>query len=187
MKTLTFLLIFIMAICYSLNAQNSDFRDTKWGMDTIQVKKVEVAKLYQSKKNSLLYNGKLYDLDTKIIYNFTLSRKLYHAAYIITLDSKNPQIYVTTFIMLQDLLTQKYKAPFDKKVTTINGKVITQEEWASNLISDNLNLETKWKNDKTAITLSIYSINDELSIEINYNSLEINNSEEQKTEIIKDL
>ena len=91
--------------------------------------------------------------------------------------------------MLQELLTTKYSQPVKKSAITINGKTITQDEWASNLISDNLNLETKWKNENTEISLSLYSINDELLIEIRYTSLVYSKKadEEKKVKILKDL
>lgn len=190
MKTPSFIiLILIFAISNSLNAQTFDFRSTNWGMDSNKVKKAELSRLIISRKNSLVYTGKLDDFDTKIDYNFTPSGELYHAAYIISLTDRNPQTYVTTFLMLQDFLTQKYNAPYDVVTSTINGKIIKQEEWATNLISDNLNLETKWKTTKTDISLSLFSISDELIIEVNYTSLEHNkkNSEEKKIQIMKDL
>jgi hypothetical protein len=91
--------------------------------------------------------------------------------------------------MLEELLTTKYKQPVRKSANTINGKVITQDEWASNLISDNLNLETKWTTDDTEIILSLYSINDELLIEIRYTSVVYNKKadEEKKVKILKEL
>ena len=179
----------VLVISTGLQAQNFDFRYTKWGMDTLQVKKAEVSHLTFSKKYSLIYNGKLGDLDTRIVYDFTSSNQLYHAAYYITLDDKNPQMYVNTFLMIQELLTKKYKEPYNKMVSSINGKILTQDEWASNLISDNLNLETKWKTDRTDIILSLFSINDVLCIEINYSSIEKGNknSEEKKILISKEL
>ncbi|MEI6854027.1 MAG: hypothetical protein WCL06_14370, partial [Bacteroidota bacterium] len=81
------------------------------------------------------------------------------------------------------------KEPYSKVSTTINGKVITQDEWASNLISDNLNLETKWKNDRTNVILSLFSINDQLILEINYYSIaaEKKMAEDKKQDLIKDL
>ncbi len=193
MKTLTFYFaIIIITISNNLNAQNFDFRNTKWGMDSVQVKKAEASKLIFSKKNNLIYSGKLGELDAKIVYNFNLSNKLYHSSYLINFGnnaSKNPYTYVNDFLMLQEILAKKYSDPYSKVSTTINGKVITQEEWASNLISDNLYLETKWKTDRTDIILSLFSINDELYIEVNYTSLEpgINQSDEIKMQMLKDL
>ena len=190
MKTNSFIAsIVLLVISTGLNAQNFDFRNTKWGMDSLAVKKAEVSTLQFSKKKSLVYNGKLGDIDARIVYDFTSSNKLYHAAYYITLDEKNPQQSVNTFLLLQESLTKKYKDPYLKLISTINGKVLKQEEWASNLISDNLNFETKWKTDKTNISLSLFSINDVLCIEINYYSIENDskNSEERKALIYKEL
>jgi len=187
MKAKTFLIILIVAISYSLTAQNADFRNVKWGMDSLQVKKVEVAKFVQSKRNFLVYEGTLGTLDTKIIYNFSLNHKLFNATYCINSDSKNPQASVNNFLIFQGLLTQKYKTPYEIKTSTINGKVISQDEWAFNLISDNLILETSWKTMSTKITLSLYSLNDELFLEINYSSLDIHSNDGQKELITKDL
>jgi hypothetical protein len=105
------------------------------------------------------------------------------------LNSKNPSIFVDNFLRLQELLTEKYNQPYSKSAFTINGRTITQDEWASNLISDNLNLETKWKTDRTDIILSLYCPNDELTLEIRYISHEFNKTadEEKRASILKDL
>ena len=156
----------------------------------MQVKNSETAAFLYSKGNSLVYTGKLSNLDTKIVYDFTpADNQLYQSFYIVNLNSKNPSLYVKNFLMLQELLTTKYSQPVKKSAITINGKTITQDEWASNLISDNLNLETKWKNENTEISLSLYSINDELLIEIRYTSLVYSKKadEEKKVKILKDL
>lgn len=50
-----------------LSAQNYDFRKTRWGMDTTQVKKVETSKLMYSKQNTLVYKGHLSDWETEIV------------------------------------------------------------------------------------------------------------------------
>jgi hypothetical protein len=185
-----FISVLTLVFTQELTAQDFTFRNSKWGMDTIQVKNAETALLLYSKGNSLVYNGKLSNLDTKIVYDFTpTNNRLYQSFYIINLNSKNPSIYVKNFLMLEELLTTKYKQPVRKSANTINGKVITQDEWASNLISDNLNLETKWTTDDTEIILSLYSINDELLIEIRYTSVVYNKKadEEKKVKILKEL
>ncbi|MGC1389579.1 MAG: hypothetical protein WA816_00930 [Bacteroidales bacterium] len=184
-----FVAAFILAIANCLTAQSYDFRKANWGMDSTQVKKAEKSKLVLSKQNCLIYNGKLGDWDTNIDYYFTRSNQLFHAAYFISIDSQNPQSFVNAFLLLQELLTINYKNPYNKKFSTINGKVITEDDWASNLISDNLNLETSWRTDKTDIVLSLFSLNDKLYLEINYTSIGSDNiiKEEQKKEILKDL
>ncbi|MEI6764886.1 MAG: hypothetical protein WCM76_04540 [Bacteroidota bacterium] len=181
------LLLFV--ISNSLMSQTFDFRNTKWGMDTTMVKKAEASKLVIVKKNHFVYKGKLNDWDAKIIYDFNSAGLLYHASYDLTLDSKIPSAYVDTYLMLQELLTRKYKEPYSSISTSINGKTLKQDEWAFNLISDNLSLETKWKSNNTDIVLTLYSINDELFIEISYTSIDQNNKEKEaiKSEILKAL
>ncbi len=190
MKTGKILLILIVSVfCTTATAQNFDFRNTKWGMDSLQVKKAEVSKLQSSKKGILVYLGKLGDLDSRIVYDFSSLNKLSHSCYLILLEDKNPQSYVNTFLMLEDLLTKKYKEPYKKLVSSINGKVLKQEEWASNLISDNLNLETRWKTNSMEVNLSLFCPNDLMYIEINYSPLDngIKQTEEKKARIYKDL
>jgi hypothetical protein len=190
MKSRSFLIaIVVLATSISLAGQSYDFRKTTWGMDSAQVKKAEISTLFLSKNNCLVYSGKLGDWVTNIDYYFSKSNKLFHTAYFITLDSQNPQVFVNAFLLLQELLTKNYNAPYNKKSSTINGQVITEDDWASNLISDNLNLETSWRTDKTDIVLSLFSINDKLYLEINYTSLGSDKEikEELKKEILKDL
>jgi len=184
-----FLVIFMLTLSQYVSGQSFSFRSTKWGMDSNQVKNIESSSFLYSKGNSLYYSGKLSNLDAKIIYSFTSSDQLYQTFYVITLNSKNPSLYVNNFLILQELLSTKYNQPVKKSVNTINGKTITQDEWASNLISDNLNLETKWKTDNTEIILSLYSINDELWIEVRYTSIDFNKKvdEEKKAKLLKDI
>jgi hypothetical protein len=186
------ILIFMLTAtigCSAVFGQNYDFRKTRWGMNMTQVKNAESSKLITSKKNQLIYSGKLSDWETEVVYNFTNSDQLYHAAYLINLESKNPQTYVDAFLLLQDLLTQVYKVPDEKRYTTINGKVIDEGEWASNLISDNLYLETRWETPRTKIALTLTNINDNLYLEINYTSVEHEKlmNKENRDEILKEL
>ena len=193
MKTLASLvLLTVLAVSNKAFAQNFDFRNTTWGMDSTQVKKAEKAIYAFSRKNTLIYNTKLGDLDARAVYNFNSSNQLYYASYMITLGnvvSKHPMYFVNNFLLLQDLLTQKYNEPYSKTSTTINGKVLKQDEWAANLLSDNLTLESKWKTDKTEINLMLFNINDELHIEITYTSIgtALKVKEENKLLIIKEL
>ena len=188
MKTQGILIaIFLSVFSTGLLAQSFDFRNTTWGMDTLQVKKTETSKLLASKKTNIIYSGKLGDLDARIVYDFNSSAQLFHAAYLVIVNSRNPQTFVTTYLMLQDLLTKKYKEPALKLNSTINGKVITQDEWASNLISDNLNFETKWMTDKSEIVLTLFIINDAPCIEINYNSRSAAINNEKNSVPLKDL
>jgi hypothetical protein len=190
MKTVSIVIAGVLfALCQDLAAQTFDFRNTTWGMDSLQVKKAETARYISSNTNSITYTGRLNDLDAKIVYEFTSGGQLYQTFYLISLNSSNPSLYVNNFLLLQDLLTTKYKDPYKVLTATINGKVITQDEWASNLNSDNLNLETRWKNDRTDIVLSLYSVSDGFWIERRYTSLEFDKraDTEKKSSILKDL
>jgi hypothetical protein len=190
MKTVSlFAAIFLFFASQGIFAQNFDFRNTRWGMDSSQVKRSESAHYLYSRSNSLFYDGKLSNMEARIVYDFTEENQLYQTLYVLTLPSKNPSLYVNEYIMLQDLLTSKYKDPYRQLASTINGKTITQEEWASNLISDNLNLETRWKTDRTDIILSLYSISDELIIEIKYTSIQYfrKADDEKRGNLLKEL
>jgi len=190
MKTVKYLLVFsLITACNLGNAQSFEFRNSKWGINSTQVQKNETSKLLHSQKDQLVYDGKLNDWDAKIIYSFTPLNQLYHSGYLVVLDNKNPQDYVNAYLLLQETLTKKYAEPSNKKSTTINGKVIDQEEWASNLVSDNLSLSTTWKYENTNIVLSLFNVNDGFYLEVNYTSADADkkNNENKKIELIKDL
>jgi hypothetical protein len=191
MKTKTLLVSFLLFILIGNNlmSQNFDFRNVNWGADSAQIKNNETGKMISSRNNSLQFIGKLGDWDVRILYYYGTDNQLWRAAYVLKLGDKDPQAYVNAFLMIQSILTNKYKDPYSKVTSTINGKVITQDEWATNLISDNLNLETRWKNDKTNIVLTLFSINDDLTIEINYNSIAADkkHNDEKRQELLKDL
>jgi len=183
------LVVCMIAISQLLTAQTFDFRNVNWGMDSAQVKKAEKARYIDSKNNRIMFAGKLDNLDTKIFYYLTSSNQLYKAFYMISMESKNPSDYVKNYLMLQKLLSEKYHSPYSQVVHTINGRTITQEDWGSNLVSDNLNLETKWKTLRSDIVLSLYSLNDELFIEISYASLEFEKKSDQEkmNALLRDL
>ena len=190
MKTQAFIIAFVISLSSNfLIAQNNDIRNTKWGADTAQVKKSETAKQVFSKKNNMVFTEKTGDMDTRIMYDFNAANQLIHVAYLITLDNKDPQAYVNNYVMLEEVLTKKYGTPYIKNTTTINGIVIKQDDWASNLLSDNLYLNIKWKNDKTDISLALFNVNDMLHIEINYNSIELikKDSEDKKKQLFNKL
>ena len=64
MKTVSILLVmFLLTLGQNLNAQNFDFRNTKWGMDSSQVKLAETARYAYSKGNSLFFDGKLGNME----------------------------------------------------------------------------------------------------------------------------
>jgi hypothetical protein len=190
MKTLKYLLVFSLITTCNLGfAQNFEFRNSKWGIDSISVKKNEKSKLLHSQKGRLVYNGKLNDWDAKIMYSFTSQNQLFHSGYIIILENKDPQDYINAYVLLQETLTKKYNEAINKKSTTINGKIIGQDEWASNLVNDNLSLETSWKYDNTNIVLSLFNVNDAFYLEVNYTAAEADkkNNEDKKVQLIKDL
>jgi len=190
MKTVAFFLSVSLITLSNLSmAQSFEFRNSKWGVDSIQVKKIEKSKLLHSQKGRLVYNGKLNDWDAKILYSFTTQNQLFHTGYVISLENKDPQDYINAYILLQETLTKKYNDAVNKKSTTINGKIIEQDEWASNLVNDNLSLETSWKFDNTNIVLSLFNVNDTFYLEINYTSADADkkNNENKKVELIKDL
>ncbi|MEI7725882.1 MAG: hypothetical protein WCK09_12305 [Bacteroidota bacterium] len=190
MKTrFLFIAICMFASSQYLCAQNFDFRNVTWGMDSSHVKQAEKAKYIDSKNNRIVYSVKLDNQDAKIFFYFTSGNQLYKAFYMMNLESKNPSVFVKNYLMMQELLTEKYHAPYSNSAKTINGRTITPEEWASNLVSDNLNLETKWKTDKTDIGLCLYSLSDELILEISYTSLEFEKKSdiEKRNVLLKDL
>jgi hypothetical protein len=190
MKTLSLIFVTIMfAVSNNLTAQNLDFRNTTWGMDSNQVKKNEKSKLINSNSNSLIFNGKLADFSTKINYFFTPSNKLYRTSYIINLNDENPQSYINSYILLQQHLTQKYKEPYSTVHPSINGRLINQDDWAYSLVTDNIYLGSKWNNGKTDIVLSLFRTNNAIYLEIYYTSVEFNQKylEEKKLSIINDL
>ena len=184
-----FLILFLFAGSSSVSGQNYNFRKTTWGMDSAQVRSAESSRFVSSKKQQLLYTGKLGDWETEIVYNFTNTDHLYYGAYLINLDSRNPQTYVDAFLLLQQLLTRLYNTPNEKRYTTINGVVIDEGEWASHLMSGNLYLETRWSTPATKIMLTLTKVSDKLYLEVNYTSVEYEKLIDKKNreEILKEL
>jgi len=182
--------IFLLTENNNLIGQNFDFRNTQWGMDSLQVKKIEKSKKINiSKKLAFLFDGKLADLDAKIFYEFSALNQLYHTKYFIDLDNKSTQSYVDNFLLLQKSLTEKYKEPVSKKAIALDGSAVKDNKWVSALNSYNMSLETVWKTDKTVITLSLFCVKNELVLTLNYISIEYEKKieEEKRIQLLKDI
>jgi hypothetical protein len=192
MKTLfTLILLTVSLISFSpFHAQaQQDFRSVAWGMNLSSVKGAEPCQLLHEETQKLVFACSLADINGKLYYMFTGSDRLLRSKYLLTPAYLNMNFFIRDYKMFQDVLTQKYGAPSATHVVTVNKAVITEVEWAANLLSGNARMETRWEIDNTIIVLTLSKMGDAPAIQIDYISKEFAAIDltEKKAKIIKDI
>jgi len=99
--------------------QKTDFRLSRWGMDKVQVQKLETAKISKNTDKYLGFQESFLNKKVYILYSFKAS-KLYQGAYILLEDHANKNKYITEFEIFKDYLTQRYGDPKKKNIVWID-------------------------------------------------------------------
>ncbi len=186
MKIKNIVIIIGMVFIYGVaNAQTNDFRSLNWGMDLTKVKSLETCKLVSEHPSRIYYDCTIADIKGQIVYTFTTTDLLMRAKYFFTPEYTNINFYLKDYKLFQELLTKKYGTPTQNNIVTINKTTLAENEWASNLLSGNLRLETVWKTGRTDIFLTVSKFNDQYVIQIDYISPEMSKVDfELKRDII---
>ncbi len=175
-------LVFIYDV---VTAQTNDFRNLNWGMELSTVKSLETCRLVTELPSRVYYDCTIADIKGQIVYTFTTTDLLMRAKYFFTPEYTNINFYIKDYKLFQELLTNKYGAPAQNNVVTINKTTITENEWAPNLLTGNLRLETIWKTGRTDVLLTLSKFNDQYVVQIDYISPELSKVDyETRKEII---
>lgn len=174
MKIKKILIIIGLVFIYDVvTAQTNDFRNLDWGMELSKVKSLETCRLVTELPSRVYYDCTIADIKGQIVYTFTTTDLLMRAKYFFTPEYTNINFYIKDYKLFQELLTSKYGAPAQNNVVTINKNTISENEWAPNLLTGNLRLETIWKTGRTDIFLTLSKFNDEYVVQIDYISPEM--------------
>ncbi len=122
--------ILLMFICINtISAQDYNFRNAKWGMTSAAVKASETNKFISEDQTNLLYDCSLANIKGKIVYIFTMDKKLVRAKYFLSPDYINMSFYFRDYKMFQDLLKEKYGEPENVSIKAIDKPSINEDEW----------------------------------------------------------
>jgi len=160
--------IVLALVAQSAVAQSFDFRKTKWGMSSADVKKTESCKMISEAPRKIVYECSLAENETKLIYAFSVSDKLTRSKYFITPDYINMIFYIRDFKMYEELMTQKYGKPIVVSPKAINKGQIPEEEWAGYLSAGELQVEVKWDLPDTEIFMTLSKMGEKPAIQIDY-------------------
>lgn len=168
LRMLALTLIFFIAI--AVNGQNN-FRNTKWGFSKNDVIGTENAKPVADESRYLIYSTELDEMSGKIKYNFNEEGKLMSASYIFKIEDENYKKCIKDYDFFKKLLKEKYSSPETDGLLWINEPADKSEnKWASHLATGNIVFSAIWKTSKTFIELSLYNVNKQIYLTIDYTS-----------------
>lgn len=156
-----------------------DFRNINWGMTRDEVKSSETTPLTDERGITLMFEDKIFNLNSYIIYFFTEKDELFRSAYFITEKHSNPTSYVTDYNQLKSSLTEKYGTPTEDSTTWLNDLYKDDpNQWGMAVVTGKVVFTSKWKTDSTEIIMSLRGDNYEPQFALRYTG--INYLEETK-------
>lgn len=156
---------------------DADFRNAKWGDSIENVLEYEYDTTLIRDGNELVGDCVVADENVKVYYVLE-NNKLIKGGYYFDLDTRNGQIYISTYDKLKSMLIDIYGDPIEDKVVYRYG------ESSSDFFDDVLSLEAgyttyaaQWETNTTEILLGMYSKNYEIFLALIYEDI---NHEEPK-------
>lgn len=156
---------------------DADFRNAKWGDSIENVLEYEYDTTLIRDGNELVGDCVVADENVKVYYVLE-NNKLIKGGYYFDLDTRNGQIYISTYDKLKSMLIDIYGDPIEDKVVYRYG------ESSSDFFDDVLSLEAgyttyaaQWETNTTEILLGMYSKNYEIFLVLIYEDI---NYEEPK-------
>jgi hypothetical protein len=158
----------------STEVVKSDLRSVQWGMTPESVKDAEFPTLpIDEREGSLVFEDKINDLDTYLMYNFTENNELFRGGYIVTSRHSNPTLYVTDFKRLKDNLTEKYGSPKEENTIWLNDLYKDDpNNYGLAVVTGKVVFMAKWETETTNIALSLRGDNYEPSFGFSYTGKE---------------
>ncbi len=149
------LLLAILSIPQLLLA--SDFRGFSWGESADLVKKKETASLVGDHRKSLIYQGRVAEIDVYIVYTFRNDR-LIEGSYHNQSRHNDNNAYIDDYNVLKDLLRRKYGSPkIDRAIWTNNDYRNSESEWGKALTLGHLSYAAEWETYDTTISALLWS------------------------------
>jgi hypothetical protein len=180
-KVILLILFFLASAVFSLQAEEYDFRETRWGMSVKEVRASEGSRLLikegGKKEYRLVYSTSIADLEGSIVYLFS-EYKLRKAAYRFSIDESGEALQ--KFWYLKNILSEKYGQPQRTKRTYGEEKkkklgpasflllLPLNFRLSGSLEKGQLVMETKWTTDYSYITLAIAKEGEKYAVSVEY-------------------
>jgi hypothetical protein len=152
-----------------IEANDFDFRNTKWGMNTTQVEQSEDVAL-QKQENMVYRADQIAGFDTNVIYVFA-SDKLVRGRYAFFHSHSNRTAYISDFESMKNILRKKYGEP------TANDQFWKDDlykgdypQWGMAIATGRLSYFTRWVTNRTTIILALVGDNHEIRFYVEYAS-----------------
>jgi hypothetical protein len=163
-----------------------DIRSARWGMTPKQVKASEKSKPKHEStegfRTFLLYSDTLRGLDATVGFVF-VKNQLVRVKYLISEKHMNQTDYVTDYHTLMEALSEKYGAP-SKDETLWKNDLYRDDfsEWGMAVAVGHLVKYAQWHAPRTEITLILKGDNFDITLAIEYSSVELHSLEENAAE-----
>jgi hypothetical protein len=180
-KVMLLLLIFFASAFFTLQGEEYDFRQTRWGMSVKEVRSSERSSLLRKeggkKEYRLTYSASIADMEGRIVYLFS-EYNLRKAWYSFPIEESGQA--VEKYWYLKKILTEKYGPPEHSKRTYSEGKkkefgpfsfllmLPLNLRLGGSLEKGQLVLETVWATDFTYITLLAEKKEERYSVSVRY-------------------
>jgi len=150
MKQIFFAIVGVLCLNAIANAQEFDFRKTRWGMTAAEVKASETSAPTHEKDGSIAYTVTVMNREMIALYLF-IEDQLVQGAYTLAKTHANPDEYVRDFDDFKHALTKKYGKPKQDDVLWKHYKDPEEYEagWAVSV--GLLQLQAAWETDATMI------------------------------------
>lgn len=156
------------------NAQDTDFRNTTWGMTLRNVKETEKAQTVLENKNKLFYKTEVAGSKCTLSYIFNEDGELYGSRYIYIEEHEDISLYIDDYYKIQSLLKRKYGTPSRDEVICESEKCKKDRNlWVLALRNNELSLISQWQTDKTVITVKLIKGTKNMVILIDYESIAV--------------
>ena len=146
----------------SMERENADVRNAKWGDSIETVKKYETAELLGEDTGVLLYYDTILSSEANIIYHFSEDYGLYEVMYGFDTYHTNDSYYITNYDKYKESLTEKYGTPSSDEI--LNNREVPDIFEPIDAIAFGYTLyRTRWALEKSDIMLGMSGDNYEIS------------------------
>jgi len=149
-----------------------DFRKTKWGMTTEQVKKTEESPIVFEGWSDvddaiiLYFKEKVYRFESFITYIFK-DGKLVQASY--SFEPNDKEDYISDYESIIEALIEKYSEPIDVVMEWSDSTYIEDEKkWETALALGHLKRSGIWETQRTMIELLLFGKDNNIIMQIDY-------------------
>jgi len=176
------LLVFLVQAPVAAQTEKpADFRRTSWGMTREQVKAVESSKLIKEDEHGLFYSSELSGFGEVLIGYIFAEGKLVRTSYISQVRHTNSNAFIEDFTKIKSMLTEKYGRPESDDVVWLDNLYKDDpDNWGMAVSAGHLVYDTVWKTKTTKILEKLKGDNFDVTLIVQYTSLELAGLEEAK-------